>query len=379
MWNWQRPEWPNFVWDAGKLARAEALFIEGAGVVIGASKHLDDNTRKKLTIELMSHEAVDTSAIEGERLDRDSVQSSIQRHLGIAPLNNRATPAEAGIADMMVDLYRHLSEPVTEATLCHWHERLMTDSPDIQATGRYRTHDDAMQIVSGALHAPKVHFEAPPSARVPEDMQALIAWLAQTAPKGNSPLSPVTRAGIAHIWFESVHPFEDGNGRVGRCLIEKILAQGLSVPILTGLSGTLLKYRKAYYARLEAASLSLDVSDWLLWFASKAIEAQRHTLAQVEFTLNKSRLLDRVRERINTRQEKALMRLFAAGPAGFTGGLSADNYMRLTDATSATTTRDLADLVVMGALRRTGERKSTRYWLNIDIELLSEVGPDDIL
>jgi Fic family protein len=367
-WNWQKAAWPKFTWDERKLVRAEARFAEGVGVVIGASKHLNPAERDSLSIELMSHEAVDTSAIEGEAMDRDSVQSSIRRHLGLGGDQRRASPAEAGIAQMMVDLFGQVATPLDEASIHHWHRLVTNGRTDLKDIGRYRTHDDPMQIVSGPIHAPRVHFEAPPSAQVTQEMAAFWSWLARSHPNGPMPLPPVTRAGIAHLWFESIHPYEDGNGRVGRAISEKILAQGFASSVITGMASTLLKHRKAYYAALESAHRDLEITDWLLWFAAKALEAQQRTLREVEFILEKSRLMERVRSQLNPRQKKALLRLFAAGPEGFTGGLSAANYMRITDAPPATTTRDLAALVAMGALVRTGENKATRYRLNVTVE-----------
>jgi Fic family protein len=365
IWNWRRKAWPTFTWDERGLARAEALFAEGAGVVVGASKHLNDAERDSLRIELMSHEAVDTSAIEGERLDRDSVQSSIRGQLGLGGDHRRATPAEAGVAAMMVDLHGQVAAPLTEATLHSWHRLIMNGRTDLKDVGRYRSHADPMRIVSGPLHAPRVHFEAPPLARVEREMAAFWAWLDRTDPKGATPLPPITRAGVAHPWFESLHPYEDGNGRIGRAISEKILAQGLAMPAITGIAGALLKHRKTYYAELERAHGELEITGWLKWFAAKALEAQGRTLRQVEFILAKSRLMERVRGDLNPRQEKALLRMFAAGPEGFIDGLSAANYMRITDAAPATATRDLAALAAMGALTRAGERKATRYHLNI--------------
>ena len=365
-WNWQQEGWPGFTWDPHKLRRAEALFIESAGVLIGASKHLDEPDRNALRIELMGHEAVDTSAIEGEPLNRDSVQSSIQKHLGLAGDHRRVSPAEAGIAEMMVDLYDKAGAPLTEATLFQWHRWITNGRTDLADVGRYRAHVSPMQIVSGPLHAPRVHFEAPPSAGVAGEMERFWAWLARTAPGRPDALAPVTRAGIAHIWFESIHPFEDGNGRIGRAISEKILAQGLSSPAVTGMATTLLVHRNAYYAELERAHRALEITDWLLWFAARTLEAQQRTLRQVEFILEKARLLARLRGHLNARQEKALLRLFAAGPDGFLGGLSAANYMTITGAPSATATRDLADLVTRDALVRTGALKATRYRLAIN-------------
>jgi Fic family protein len=345
-WNWQKQAWPTFTWDDRKLARAEALFSEGAGVVVGASKHLDDAERRGLGIELMSHEAVDTSAIEGEPLDRDSVQSSIRKHLGLGGDHRRATPAEAGIAAMMVDLYEQVSSPLTEARLHKWYRLITNGRTDLKDIGRYRSHAEPMRIVSGPLHSPKVHFEAPPSAQVDREMAAFWDWLARSAPRGSAPLPPIARAGAAHLWFESIHPYEDGNGRIGRAISEKILAQGLATPTITGMATTLLKHRKIYYAELERAHRELKITDWLLWFAAKTIEAQRRTLRLVEFILAKSRLMESVRGALNPRQEKALLRMFATAPP-------------------ATATRDLAELAAIGALTRTGERKGARYHLNV--------------
>ncbi|MCF8005494.1 MAG: Fic family protein [Chromatiaceae bacterium] len=381
-WNWQRPDWPDFTWDQDRLTRAETLFAQGAGMVIGASRHLDDPSRETLVVDLMSVDAVATSAIEGEVLDRDSVQSSIRRQLGLAGDRRSVGAAEAGIAEMMVSLYRSLAEPLDHDRLHAWHRMLMNGRRDLEAIGRYRTHREPMQIVSGAVYAPRVHFEAPPSAQVQAEMERFLAWFEDTAPTGTRPLPALTRAGLAHLWFESIHPFEDGNGRIGRAIAEKALAQGItpgvSDPVLTAVAGTLLKHRKPYYGALEAASRALEVTDWLLWFAAKVIEAQRRSLAQVEFIIGKARLLERVRGKLNARQEKAVLRMFAAGTDGFTGGLSAGNYRGITGATPATATRDLADLVALDVLYRTGERKATRYHLCVPLKPVATVEVDDL-
>ena len=382
-WNWQRPDWPESTWDQDRLTRAEILFAEGAGMVIGSSRHLDDTSRETLVVDIMSVDAVATSAIEGEMLDRDSVQSSIRRQLGLAGDRRSVGAAEAGIAEMMVSLYRSLAEPLDHDGLHAWHRMVMNGRRGLEAIGRYRSHTEPMQIVSGAVYAPEVHFEAPPSEQVPIEMDRFLTWFEDTAPTGKQPLPALTRAGLAHLWFESIHPFEDGNGRIGRAIAEKALAQGLAQdgadPVLTAVAGTLLKHRKLYYAALEAASRALDVTDWLLWFAAKVIEAQRRSLAQVEFIIGKARLLERVRGKLNPRQEKAVLRMFAAGPEGFTGGLSAGNYRGITGAAPATATRDLADLVALDVLRRTGERKATRYHLCVPLKPVATVGVEEIL
>ena len=330
--------------------------------------HIDGGERDGLTIELISQEVVDSSAIEGEILDRASVQSSLARHLGFAADQRRATAAEAGAAELMADVYRNHAAPLDDRTLFAWHAMLMNGRRNIADIGRYRTHEDAMQIVSGALHAPRVHFEAPPSEAVSMEMSRFIEWFNASAPSSPSPLPAITRAAIAHLWFESIHPFEDGNGRIGRAIAEKALAQSLAAPTLTALAETIHRHRKAYYAALQRASQSNEVDAWLAWFADIVIEAQARTITRIRFLIDKTHLLDRLRGQINERQEKALLRLFREGPDGFEGGLSAGNYRTITGAALATATRDLADLVEKGALIRSGERRYARYRLVVGNE-----------
>ena len=364
-WNWQQPDWPDFSWDPPYLAQAEQHFLRESGVLAGTVKHLGLEGQEHLTVEAMSTEAVTTSEIEGEILDRASVQSSIRKQLGLATDKRRVKPAEQGIAEMMVDLYRTSGAALSGEMLFSWHRMLMRGRHDLNDVGRYRTGHEAMQVVSGAMHRPEVHFEAPPSADVPREMARFIRWFNRTAPKGRQPLPALTRAGIAHLYFVSIHPFEDGNGRVGRAIAEKALAQGLGQPAFTALAATILARRKAYYTALEAANKNNRITDWLRWFAAIAIEAQRRTIAQVEFLIAKTRLLDRLRGQLNERQERALLRMLREGPEGFQGGLSAGNYIRITGASPATATRDLAGMVAKNALVRHGERRHARYQVAI--------------
>ena len=363
-WNWQRPDWPQFHYSPERLAQREGLFLRQSGVVVGTVRHLPDAERLPLVVELMSTEALKTSEIEGELLNRDSVQSSLRRQFGLQTDARRVEPAEQGIAELLTDLYRSFAAPLSDDTLFRWHRWLMQGRTDLRVVGGYRTHPEPMQVVSGPIHEPKVHFEAPPSPAVPTEMAAFIDWFNAAAPTGERPLPALARAGLAHLYFESVHPFEDGNGRLGRAIAEKALAQGAGQPSLTALSLLIQQRRKAYYAQLEAANKGLEVvDDWLDWFSDLVLAAQAHTLSWLEFLIEKTRLLDRLRGKLNNRQEKALLRLFQEGPEGFRGGLSASKYVALTGASAATAGRDLAQLVELGALRRTGQLKGTRYWL----------------
>jgi Fic family protein len=366
-WNWQKPDWPNFTWDAARLRNAEEQFLIGSGRFAGAIKHLDHPDHEQLTIEAMSTEALTTSEIEGEILDRASVQSSIRRQLGLATDHRQVKPAEQGIAEMMVSLYRTFSDPLSTETLFTWHRMLTNGRRDLKNIGRFRTDAEPMQVVSGGMYSPKVHFEAPPSSKVAKEVARFVKWFNRTAPAGSEPLPAVTRAGIAHLYFESIHPFEDGNGRIGRAISEKALAQSAGRPTLTALAATILVHRKAYYAALEAANKDNNLTPWLSWFASITIEAQRRTEARIEFLIDKTRLLDRLRGELNERQEKALLRMLREGPEGFKGGLSAGNYATITGASPATATRDLADLAQKGALVRSGERRHARYAIGIPL------------
>ena len=319
---------------------------------------------------------VTTSEIEGEILDRASVQSSIRRQLGLATDRRRVRPQEQGIAEMMVDLYRSFAEPLSDETMFRWHRMLTSGRRDLSDIGHYRTHADPMQIVSGPPDSPEVHFDAPPSAGVPPEMVRFIDWFNRTAPGGTQPLPALTRAGIAHLWFVCIHPFEDGNGRIGRAIAEKSLAQSLGRPTLTALAATILAQRRAYYEALERSNRGIELTDWLRWFAATVIEAQRRTQVLVDFLIDKTRLLDRMQGKLNERQHKALLRMLREGPDGFRGGLSAANYIAITRASPATATRDLADMVAKGALTRTGERRHARYHASIATRPVAAVAID---
>lgn len=364
-WNWQQQDWPRFRYDSKTLAPLEERFLHHSGLLFGAFKHITDEEKAGLTVDLISNEALKTSEIEGELLNRDSIQSSLRRNFGLETDNRKIPPAERGIAEMMLDLYRSHAKPLTHKTLYSWHAMLTRGRRDLENIGRYRTHADPMQIVSGPLHKPVVHFEAPPSSSVKEEMKNFINWFQRTAPKGKEPLPALTRAGIAHLWFVSIHPFEDGNGRIGRAIAEKTLSACLGQPVLIALSQTIQNNRTAYYSMLEASNKDNAITDWLLYFARTLLDAQEDTQTLIDFVINKARFFDTFRGQFNERQEKVIARIFREGPKGFKGGLSADNYIAITQTSRATATRDLQDLVKSGALTKTGKLKSTRYYLKL--------------
>lgn len=362
-WNWQQPDWPDFRWNSEALAVHEARFLQQSGIMIGVVKHLGDEDRASVVLDVMTDEAMKTSQIEGELLNRDSVQSSLRREFGLETEARRIPPAERGIAEMMMALYRDFANPLTEGVLGDWHRLVLSGRSDIDVVGRYREHEDAMQVVSGALHKPTVHFEAPPSREMAAEMARFLEWFAATGPGGVTPLPGLTRSGLAHLYFVTIHPFEDGNGRIGRAIAEKALSQAIGQPSLIALSQTIQRGRSAYYDALEAANKANEISDWLAYWAETVLDAQTHSLALIDFLLEKTRFHDRYRGKLNPRQEKVIARMFREGLGGFKGGLSAANYITIADTSRATATRDLQELVSLGALKQTGTLKSSRYYL----------------
>ncbi|KJC53894.1 cell division protein Fic [Bradyrhizobium sp. LTSPM299] len=364
-WSWEQPDWPNFLYESKALAPLEQSFLVQSGEFVGACKHIGAGDREVLKIELISEEAVKTSKIEGEILNRDSVQASLRHQLGLGPQTPNIDPAERGISEMIVDLYRNFANTLNDATMFAWHKMLLADDKKIRVIGGYRTHEDPMQVVSGPDYKRMVHFEAPPSKRMTDEMIRFITWFNDTAPNGQTPLPALTRAGIAHLHFLCIHPFEDGNGRIGRALAEKSLAQNLNQPSLIALAYTIERKRKDYYAALERNNKELEITAWLTYFANTILEAQRNTIERVDFFVAKARFCETFKGQLNERQNKVITRMFKEGMDGFKGGLSANNYIKIADTSRATATRDLQDLVEKGAFTKTGELRHTRYALSL--------------
>jgi len=325
----------------------------------GSLKYIKEGDLEAVNVELLSDEALTTSRMEGEVMDRNSVQSSIRKHLGLKTDKRNVKPNEFGVSEMMVDLYQNHQQPLSHEMLHGWHSMLMNGRRDIEVIGGYRTHEDPMHIVSGNLHSSRVFFEAPPSKTVISNMDAFLDWY-DTAQN----LPVLVQAGIAHLYFEIIHPYEDGNGRIGRALAEKVLSERIGRPSLAAIARTIEVNMKWYYETLHASNHNLDITKWLVFFSEIILEAQNYTLSVIDFVIAKAKLFERLGNQINPRQEKTLLRVFKEGVNGFSG-LSAENYLSITGTSRATATRDLTGLVSMGALRKEGELKGSRYFLNI--------------
>jgi len=229
-----------------------------------------------------------TSEIEGELFNIESIQSSIRRFFGISADTHRIPPAEYRISEMITHLHRTYPEPLSHESLFAWHHMLTHGRRDLEQIGDYRTHIEPMQIISGRLDAATLHYETPPSSVIPQEMDRLIEWWNHTSPQGESPIPALTRAGIAHLYCECIHPFEDGNGRIGRTLAEKTLAHTMGHPALLSLSLEIQKNRKAYYTALAHHNRTLEITPWLLYFAQLVLDAQQYTHRMLVFLVEKT-------------------------------------------------------------------------------------------
>ena len=366
-YNWQREEWPDFTFSAGEIEEKLYLFTEKTGLISGILKALPSNTKMEAIINIMVAEAIKTSEIEGEYLSRKDVMSSIRNGLGLDEKHQTSDTKAKGIGDLIVDVRNTYKKQLTKEQLFSWHTMLLGTETKMKV-GAWRDHPEPMQVVSGALGKEKVHFEAPPSERVPEEMDRFIAWFNESGPGGKNEIkkAPI-RSAIAHLYFESIHPFEDGNGRIGRAIAEKALSQGSGRPVLLSLSKTIEAKKSNYYHALENAQRSIDITKWLKYFLDVILDAQQETEDEIEFVLKKTMFFDRFRSRLSERQLKVIRRMLEEGPKSFVGGINASKYGTLTRISKATATRDLQDLLAMEAIIPLGKSggRSTRYQLNL--------------
>ncbi len=358
-WIWEQKEWPKYQFEKNLLRKEEESFLMQSGILKGSIKHLNKEESQTSAIEIILEEALSTSKIEGEILNRESVQSSIQQQLGLKVPKLKVSSIEYGTAEMMSHLYLHYNQELNRENLEIWHSMLMNGRRDIETIGAYRKHTDPMQVISGNFNTPTVFYEAPPSEKIPEIMADFIDWFNFNAKTSTLPISIF--ASLAHLYFEQIHPFEDGNGRIGRALCEKAVSMRLGFPALLSISKTIEKKKKTYYQELQKTNYTLNVDSWLKYHVTLLLEAQTYSLSLVEFILKKTMLFRE--NQLNERQSKVLRKIFDAGPEGFLGGLSAGNYQSISKAPSATVTRDLGDLVTLGIFRKEGILKGTRYYL----------------
>lgn len=364
-WIWQRPDWPEFQWDSARLAQPLAAARRAQGELTGTARLLDPDSDLQAQLEVLTSEGVATSAIEGERFDPDALRSSLARRLGL-PTATLPPPLRSleGLVDVLLDATQKLDRPLTQKMLAAWQAALFPTG----RSGLSKIRVGALRgtsptrIVSGPAGRQRVHYEAPPRRGLEQELDRFLGWFNKPPPK----MDGLLRAGLAHAWFELVHPFEDGNGRVGRALLDRALAQDENRSSrLYSLSARFMAVRNEYYHALQALSRGdLDATDWLQWFLEQVVAACGETAGTVERVLYKARFwLRHAQAGFNERQRKALNALLDAGAGGFVGGMTNKKYAHLTHISPATAQRDLAELAQSGILRSLGAGRGVRYEL----------------
>ncbi len=348
-WIWTSPNWPKLAYDVERLVSPLQRARKESGAVVGKAAAIGAAELAVVQQDIWAGEAVATAAIEGEMLELGSVRSSVARRLGITPTFTAAVPRNIeGLLDVMEDAAAHWDSELTEERLCRWKASLFPGGGTALRTievGRYRSHDDPMQIVSGPIGKEAVHYVAPPSAAVRAEMHNFLEWFNRTR---NTSLDGILRAGMAHIWFESIHPFEDGNGRAGRAIVDMALAQDMRFPTrLHGVSMELRRRQADYYAALNQAQRGTgDVTAWLEWFTNAFVDSCSVSASLIDDALVRVRFWSEHRHvQLNARQRKVLGKMLEAGPGRFEGGLTQRKYGSLTGASKATASRDIVDLV----------------------------------
>jgi len=363
MYIWELPDWPAFRWDSNAIASLLRTVLFEQGRLIGRMESLGLSLRDEAELEVLTEESVRSSAIEGVALDRDTVRSSIARNLGIDA--GELKPVDRGVeglVDMVLDATRNYNAPLTAERLCAWHAALFpADRSGLSkiTTGAWRTDERSpMQVVSGAMGKESVHFEAPPADRVEREITAFLSWFeSETAD------AAVLRAGVAHLWFVTIHPFDDGNGRIGRAILDMALARADGEARRSySMSRQIEQERRAYYGILEHTQKgSMDVTAYLVWFLECLLRAVDGTEDVIAAALTKARFWERhAREALNERQIQMITRLLG----DFKGKLTSSKWAKISKCSQDTAVRDISDLVDRGILdRNPGGGRSTSYSL----------------
>ena len=374
-WIWQLPEWPSLVFDAQQIQTRLSEARKTQGRLLGKAEMIGLEGLQPHIRDSLTQEALTTSAIEGEKLDPESVRSSVARRLGLdtsgAPIAEGKRNIE-GLIDVLQDATLNTESALTLERLCNWHGALFpTGFSGMQRIDVGALRSVPMEIVSGAIGRTKVHYAAPPAEGLAAQVDAFLTWFNQTHPStGSRPIDGLVRAAVAHLWFETLHPFDDGNGRIGRAIMQLALGQDMGQPgRIVSLSRQLESCKDRYYSALEQAqrSKSMDVTAWVEWmleqfslaneFASRTIDS---AIQRIQFQAGMSSV------RLNERQQKTMKKLLDAGPKGFEGGMTTRKHERISQTSTPTAARDLIELERFGLLKRYGAGRSTRYYPAIE-------------
>ncbi|KJZ44171.1 Fic family protein [Pseudomonas fluorescens] len=367
-WIWQQPDWPGFTWNAERLAPLLRECVQAQGRLMGMASSVGSSLSVQSELDALLQNIVTSSAIEGEQLNVGSVRSSLARRLGLDLLDgDRVSQRSEGLAQLMLDATQHFAEPLTLDRLLHWHEWLFPEQDGDLAARAIRVGalrgDEPMQVVSGRLDKPTVHFEAPPRLGLERQLEIFLDWF--ESGRNQAGLDPLLRAGIAHFWFVTLHPFDDGNGRLTRTITDLALAQGEAQAIrFYAMSASILEDRTGYYRVLETSQkATTDVTEWLEWFLQTLLRSLQQAMTRIDSVLGKARFWQaHQRSELSAEQTKVLNRLLDGGERGFEHGISAAQYQAVAKVSKATATRHLSELLNKDCLQRLpGGGRSTRY------------------
>lgn len=367
---WQKPDWIEFTWRSDMILGMLAQARKHQGHILAQADLLD----LKDVSEIIIDEVISTSEIEGEKLDVSSVRSSVAKRLGLptAGLPSSTKQSDA-IVEVLIDATSNYDEELTGDRLCGWQAALFpTGYSGMHKidVGKFRVGEEPMQVVSGAVGKEVIHYVAPPSKEVPKEINKFLKWW-----RNSEGIDGIIRAAIAHLWFVSIHPFDDGNGRVTRAITDMALAQDEKTSKrLYSLSSEIMKERKAYYDILEKTQKGDgDITDWLVWFLEIFIKA----IESSEVLIKRSMFMNRFYKHfagisLNNRQSKVIKKLLESYPREFVGGMTNKKYVSIANTTPESAKRDIKDLVEKGLLlKNKGGGRSTSYRLNIELKSLS--------
>lgn len=367
-WIWQQPDWPEFRWQAEALAPLLRECVQTQGQLLGMTGAVTAALSAQNELDALLQNIVTSSAIEGEQLNVGSVRSSLARRLGLDRVgDNPVSQRSEGLANLLLDATRHFNQPLTFQRLLEWHEWLFPHQANDLGHRQIRVGtlrgDEPMQVVSGRLDRPTIHFEAPPRKGLEQQLQTFIDWFETS--RHQTGLDPLLRAGITHFWFVTLHPFDDGNGRLTRTLTDLALAQGEAQAIrFYAMSASILDDRSGYYRILESSQKdTLDITPWLNWFLQTLLRSLQQAMSRIDSVFGKARFWQVHRaSALTPEQIKVLNRMLDGGEKGFEGGISAAQYQAVAKVSKATATRHLAELLEKGCLERMpGGGRSTRY------------------
>ena len=374
-WIWQLPEWPSLVFDSHQIQQYLAAARKSQGLILGKAEMIGLEGLQPHIRDSLTQEALTTSAIEGEKLDPESVRSSVARRLGLdtsgAPIREGQRNIE-GLIDVLQDATLNTESPLTLERLCNWHGALFpTGFSGMQRINVGSLRSVPIEIVSGAVGHNKVHYSAPPPEGLATQVDAFLTWFNQTNPNnGAVPLDGLVRAAISHLWFETLHPFDDGNGRIGRAILQLALGQDMGQPgrIVT-LSRQIESCKNIYYSELERAqrAKSIDITAWVEWMLAQFSQANEFANRTIDSAIQRIKFQAWMSTvALNERQQKTMKKLLDAGPKGYEGGMTTRKHEQLSQTSTPTAARDLIQLEQLGLLKRQGEGRSTRYYPAIE-------------